>query len=87
MFFAVDSGAGDAEQFGEFGLGEAVAIHELVQVCPLGAAELGLLALELALARAAAMPSLVRIRIRSVSNSATMPRTLNSSFPTGSFGL
>ena len=55
-------------------------------MCFLRRAELGLLATQPALGLATFMPSRVRARIRSASNSATMARTLNSSRPTGSVG-
>jgi hypothetical protein len=48
--------------------------------------EFGLLAAEPALGLGDLHASLVRILIRSDSNSAIIPRTLNSSRPTGSFG-
>jgi len=50
------------------------------------AVNLGLRPRSLPAALAIAMPSRVRARIRSASNSATMPRTLNKSRPTGPVG-
>lgn len=82
----VDGGASDAEEF---------RISVVVCSTLMKAQEVGLLSLlqslgcrprSLPFDFATAMPSRVRARIGSDSNSATMPRMLNSSFPTGSWG-
>jgi hypothetical protein len=52
----------------------------------LGFGEFGLFAAEPAFSLATCMPSRVRARMRSDSNSATMARTLKRSRPTGSVG-
>jgi len=83
---AVDRGAADAEEFGNLGGAVLAAVHQGDEVCFLAAVELGLLAAQPTLALATFMPSRVRSRIRSDSNSATMARTLNSSRPTASLG-
>ncbi len=59
---------------------------QLDQVRLLAGVSLGCLPRSRPLALATLMPSRVRIRIRSASNSATMASTLNSSRPTGSVG-
>lgn len=83
---AVDGGAGDVEQLGQLGLGVLTGGVQRQQVLALRGRELGLLAFELPLDQAMAMPSRVRRRMRSASNSATMPSTLNSNRPTASLG-
>ena len=71
---AVDGGAGDAEQVGELG-GAVVALPvEVHQMGFLSGVELGLLTAQLPLALATRMPSRVRRRMRSDSNSATAGR-------------
>jgi len=59
---------------------------QLDEVLLLGGVEFGCLPRSRPLALATFMPSLVRILIKSDSNSAIIARTLNSSRPTGSFG-
>lgn len=84
--FSVDGCARDVEEFCQFGLGVRAGSVDGEQVAAFGGREFGLFQRSLPLALATAMPSRVLIRIRSASNSATMPRTLNSSRPTGSSG-
>ena len=52
----------------------------------LSVGQFGLLAAQFPLARAMAMPSRVRMRMRSVSNSAKVARILKNSFHMGSSG-
>jgi hypothetical protein len=83
---AVHRGAADTEELGDLENAVLAAVHQGDEVCLLTAVELGLLAAQSALGLATFIPSRVRSRIRSDSNSATMARTLNSSRPTASVG-
>jgi len=83
---AVNGGARDAEQLRDLGLGVLASIVHLEQQAPLRLRQFWLLSLQSPLARATAIPSRVRMLIRSRSNPATMASTLNSSRPTGSVG-
>jgi hypothetical protein len=83
---AVDGGASDTEQVGEFGGAVLTGLEQADQMCFLPGVSLGCLPRSRPLALATFIPSRVRSRIRSDSNSATMANTLNSSRPTGSLG-
>jgi len=84
---AIDRGAGDAEQVGQFHGGLLAALEQGHQVRLLALVELGLLPPQRRpLALASLIPSRVRSLIKSDSNSATLASTLNSNRPTGSVG-
>jgi hypothetical protein len=70
---AVDGGAADAEQLRDLEGAVLAAVHQRYQVRLLLPGQLGLLALQPALAFATFIPSTVCSRIRSDSNSATKP--------------
>ena len=84
---AVDGGATDTEQVGEFGGAVLTGLEQADQMCFLSGVELGPLAAQPTLglrylhAFSGAQPDQV-----ADSNSATMANTLNSSRPTGSLG-
>jgi hypothetical protein len=78
----VHGGSSDPEEFGELSLG-VPRVVQLQQVLGLVRLELRLLSRSRPLALATFIPSLVRSRIRSDSNSATIASTLNNSRPTG----
>lgn len=82
----MDGSAGDAEQPREVGLDVSTCSVPGSQVPALGAGELGCLPRIRSFARATAVPSRVRMRIRPATNSATMLSTLNNRRPTGSVG-
>lgn len=82
----IHGGAGHAEQVADLGGAVLAAVQELDQVRFLARVELGLLAPQMTLGLATRIPSRVRDRMRSASNSATIAKTLNSSRPTGSVG-
>src|SRR5215211_9296389 len=83
---AVDGEAYDAEEFSEFGLGVGAEVVQLEQMLGLIRLQLRLLPAQPAVGFGDLHPSRVRIRIGSVSNSATTVSTSNSSRPTGSVG-
>ena len=90
---AVDGGASDTEQVGQFGGAVHTGLEQADQSASYRGLSLGYRGLSLGclprsrpLAFATFIPSRVRSRTRSDSNSATMANTLNNSRPTGSFG-
>ena len=83
---AVDSGAPDSEELGDLCGAVLAAVHEGNQVGFLFRLSLGCLPRSRPLAFATFMPSRVRSRIRSDSNSATIASTLNNCRPTASRG-
>jgi hypothetical protein len=83
---AVHGGAANREQFRELGDRVLASPVEFEQHRPLVGLSLGALPLSLPLARAIAIPSRVRIRNRSTSNSAKVARMLKKHLPIGSFG-
>ena len=82
----VDGRASDPEQVGELSGAVLTTFEESDQVRFLPMIQLGLLTAQLPLAFATFIPSRVRSRIRSDSNSATIASTLNINLPTGSVG-
>jgi hypothetical protein len=81
---AVDGGAADGEQLRELSNRMLSGPVEFEQDRALGGAELWCFAFESPLARAIAIPSRVRIRNRSTSNSANVARMLKKHLPIGS---
>ena len=83
---AVDGRAAHREQLGELDDGVLPGADEVLDVDALAALSLGGLPLSLPLAQAIAIPSRVRIRNRSTSNSANVARMLKNILPIGSAG-
>lgn len=85
LHVAMDRRTGDAEKSGELGM--VALVEQLVQVPTLCDSKPGRLSAHCPFAFATAMPSLVLLRMRSDTNSTTIPRTFSSSRPMGSVGL
>jgi hypothetical protein len=83
---AVHGGAANGEQLAQLSNRMFASSVELEQDRPLGRAELGRLPLSRPFALATAVPSRVRIRSRSTSNSANVARMLKKHLPIGSLG-
>ena len=83
---AVDRRAGHAEQLGEVGDGVLTGAGHADEFALLLGESLGRLPRSLPFALATAMPSRVRIRSRSTSNSAKVARMLKNILPMGSVG-
>ena len=81
---AIDCRAGDAEQLGQIADRILARVVHAAQLLPLPIGQFG--PRSLPLAHAIAMPSRVRRRIRSVSNSAKVARMLKNILPIGSVG-
>jgi len=83
---AVDGGASDTEQVGEFGGAVLTGLEQADQMCFLPGVELGLLAAEPTLGLRYLHPFSGGMRRRSTSNSAKVARMLKNSLPIGSVG-
>ena len=82
----VHGGSGDGEQLGEVGLGVLAGVVHPYQLALLPGGVLRLLAAQLALRAGDGIPSRVRSRSRSTSNSAKVARMLKNILPGGSVG-
>lgn len=83
---SVHGWAGNRKQLGQIANGMVAVVMQTTQLLLLSDGELGLLAPEFSLRSRDAMPSRVRRRIRSASNSAKVAMMLKNILPIGSTG-